>query len=330
MRVVFRSLLAVAAGTFVSLLASRADAIPTARLVYSRSEGAESCPDEMALREAVAQRIGHDPFVPWAQRTVVASISRSEQSFVGSVDLIDENGMSHGARRLHTTGACGELLDVVALAIAISIDPQTLVPSSAPPPPPPSPPPPAPADPVPAFLPPPAAPLAAAETPSLPARAVARSEVEAGVVTSTGFSPSVAVGLMLGAALRWPQVSVGFEGRVDAPSSHDLGGGHVSSWLVAGSLVPCVHLGAFMACGIAQAGSIQASGGGLPARSGQAWWLGAGARLGALAWLLPNVGLRVHGDVLADLAPVTWELGGQKLVTPNVAGVIGLEAVVRF
>jgi hypothetical protein len=47
------------------LSASRwAYATPSARLVYSRGHGAESCPDEHALREAVAARVGYDPFFP--------------------------------------------------------------------------------------------------------------------------------------------------------------------------------------------------------------------------------------------------------------------------
>jgi len=44
------------------LHSATARAVPSARLVYSRTESAESCPDESALRAAVAARIGYDAF----------------------------------------------------------------------------------------------------------------------------------------------------------------------------------------------------------------------------------------------------------------------------
>ncbi len=119
-------------------LASRraSAAAPTSRLVYSRSTDAASCPDEQVLRRAVAARVGYDPFFAWATRTIVAGITRRDVAFVATVDMVDDQGVSHGARELRTTGECGELLDAVALAIAIAIDPQSLSRTGPPPSPP--------------------------------------------------------------------------------------------------------------------------------------------------------------------------------------------------
>jgi hypothetical protein len=69
------------AGTVMAVLATvfashHAWAAPAARLVYSRSVDAGSCPDEDSLRRAVATRIGYDAFFPWAKRTVLATVSR--------------------------------------------------------------------------------------------------------------------------------------------------------------------------------------------------------------------------------------------------------------
>src|SRR5580698_5235802 len=95
-----------------ALLGTRAaNATPTSRLVYSRSSDADSCPDEQALRHAVAARVGYDPFFPYATRTIVVSIARRDRAFVASVDLVDEGGLSHGARELPAEGNCTELLD---------------------------------------------------------------------------------------------------------------------------------------------------------------------------------------------------------------------------
>ena len=82
--------------------ASPAAAAPTARLVYSRTADAMSCPNEDVLRKAVAARVGYDPFFAWAPRTVVANLAREGNAYVAAVDLIDEQGLAHGARALRT------------------------------------------------------------------------------------------------------------------------------------------------------------------------------------------------------------------------------------
>lgn len=106
---------------------SPASATPTARLVYSRTASASSCPDETALRRAVSARVGYDPFFPWARKTIVASMSASPSGgFVAQVVLVDEEGIAHGARELRTRATCADLLDPVALGIAIAIDPHAI------------------------------------------------------------------------------------------------------------------------------------------------------------------------------------------------------------
>ncbi len=52
--------------------------------------------------------------------------------FVATVDLVDEQGIRHGGHELRGQ-SCDELLDAVALAVAISIDPQLLLASPRPP-----------------------------------------------------------------------------------------------------------------------------------------------------------------------------------------------------
>src|SRR5580692_4084858 len=107
---------------FVSFasFARAAGATPSARLVYSRAQSASSCPDEPALRKAVAARIGYDPFFGWAKKTVVVRMVPADgPGYVASVDLVDDEGYEHGARQIRTEGKCAELRDPVALAIAI-------------------------------------------------------------------------------------------------------------------------------------------------------------------------------------------------------------------
>ncbi len=257
---------AVALALSFTLTATTTLAAPTARLVYSRAPGAESCANEEALRRAVAARIGYDPFFPWATKTIVASMATlAPAGFVASVNLVDESGIEHGARALHTSGSCAELLDAAALAIALAIDPLGLARGSATPAT-------APAgstapshgaDPNATASPslaspsvaPPATPAAAAPGPGSAAvlapststppfvtgaraqdgerpvtsreGAATRTLVQAtaGVVGSSGVAPLVSVGFTAGAAIRRGDVSLGVEARVDVPSSAQAQGG---------------------------------------------------------------------------------------------------------
>jgi hypothetical protein len=320
-------------------LARVAAAAPTARLVYSRAADAESCPDEGALRRAVAARVGYDPFFAWAHRTVVANVVRRERSFVASVDLIDEGGIAHGARELHVDGECGELLDAVALAIAIAIDPQSLVaPATSPPSAPEEPPQAAPV--LPASTTPPAATAAWAEhaaepspPPPAPSARTVFFEPSVGMVASNGVAPAIALGIALGAAVRWRNVSLALEGRADAPAAAAAqSGGHVTSWLALASIVPCVHLGPLFGCGVLQGGSMQASSSGVPdARSRAVVWWAAGGRTGALIRIAGDVLLRPHLDVLANLSRATLQLNGEDAWRADLLAIsLGADAVLHF
>lgn len=310
-----------------------ASATPTARLVYSRSSDAESCPDEPALRHAVAARIGYDPFFAWATRTVVANLTRRDGAFVASVDLVDEHGIAHGVRELHSSTGCGELLDAVALTIAIAIDSQSLAPTL----PPPAPVPPVPPSAAPAPVEPEMAAPPPRETPIPPRPPTPRSmtlEASLGGVASVGVAPGpAALGLSLGVGLRWSRFSLGIEGRLDAPTGKAAdGGGNVSSWLAVGSILPCAYAGPLLACAVAQGGSMQSSASGEPdTRSRQVGWWAAGGRVGVLQPLSSDLLLRLRADVVADLRPTTLELnGGGAWTAPGVAVSLGADALLRF
>jgi len=315
-----------------------ARAAPTSRLVYSRSTDATSCPDEQALRRAVAARVGYDPFFAWATRTIVASVARRGAAFVATVDLVDEGGVSHGARELRAEGACGELLDAVALAIAIAIDPQSLTRASAPeaeatPAPPPAPGGQVHEDGIPSMGAPANADTAPPPRPVDAPVSPFRFELGGGAVASAGVAPAPAVGFSLSGGLRWPWFSLSLEGRVDAPASNSApGGGEVTSWLVLGGVAPCLHLGPFFGCALAQAGSMQSfSSGTQNTQSGSAPWWTLGGRAGALVNLTGSTLLRMHADVVANLDPAALTLNGfTAWLAPPAAASLGADVVVHF
>lgn len=305
-------------------------AAPTARLVYSRTADAESCPDEADLRRAVAARVGYDPFFPWAAKTIVAHTAPAlHQGFVVTIDLIDDRGVAHGARELRTDGDCRELLDAAALAIAIAIDPQSLTRPRAPAP---APPPASKAQPVPGV--PPRAPFATpaidSGAPASPASHPLRIEAGAGLVVSSGVAPAPAFGVALEGVLQGRRLSLGVEARLDLPSGRPVEIGNLSSWAVVGALDPCAHAGPFQVCGLAQVGSIQASGG--PSENHRsALWLAAGGRL-ATSWALEgSTLLRVRTDIVGDLQRHEyWYNGVTAWTPPPVAFSFAVDVLSRF
>jgi hypothetical protein len=308
-----------------------ARATPSARLVYSRSLGAESCADEQALRTAVAARVGYDPFFPWAKQTVVVAMAPGpSRGFAASVSLVDEQGFDHGIRTFRTDDACRELTDVAALAIAIAIDPHSLLPrpAAAKPEsdePPPSPPPPgphplavAPAAPRPQLAPRPRTPLV--------------FEGTAGVAASAGTALSPALGGSLGVGLRRGRLSLEVDGRIDAPASVPArGGGQITSELIAATLAPCLHLGPSFVCAVGQIGSVKDEAEAVAAaRSYRTTWLAAGGRFGVEVPLGSGVGVLMQSDVLRDLDPRTLTVNGFSRSVPAVATSLGLAAAVHF
>jgi len=75
--------------------------VPT-RLVYVRSPAASDCPEQSALEAAVATRLGYDPFSPWGDQTIIATISRSMGSLVARAELVDHGGIEQGSRQVQT------------------------------------------------------------------------------------------------------------------------------------------------------------------------------------------------------------------------------------
>ena len=327
--------------------AAPASGSPSARLVYSRTAEASSCPPEPALRTAVAARFGYDPFFPWAKATIVVQISHLRAVYVARVQLLDEEGIALGTRELSSTqGECSEIFDATALAISIALDAAAKKIASEPPPEPlpsspaPSTPPSAPIAPI-AAVPPPSPPTTEPVGEPTPAPAIGMTgefHVEAGVdvLESLGTGPSATPGVSAFARgrMRWGSLSI--ELRADAPSSvarsADLGGGRVQSWVAGAGLVPCVHLGVLGVCAVGMIGSLRASGSEIDPQFSKATLFGtAGGRIG-LEWPISGtvaVGLRIDGAV--NLYRVRLALGRDDVWTaPPFTGTLGSGLVVRF
>jgi len=115
---------------------------------------------------------------------------------------------------------------------------------------------------APAPAPVPTAPVRA-ETPPVPA-AASRPLFRIGAAPLLAFeiTPGFAAGVALDAAIRWPSVSLGLEGRLllastDAPGVEAA----IRTTLGAVAAVPCLHLSWFFSCGLFELGAMRFTGG---------------------------------------------------------------------
>ncbi len=274
-RVASLALLVLVAATPTASLGS-----PSAKLTYVRGPGAERCPDEAALRKAVAARLGFDVFFPWAKRTVVAEIAKGARGYHARLQVLGEDGVVLGVRSIEATSqSCAEVAQALALAMSIAVDDFGLD----------EPPPPRSADPQqesPEPRPPETVPLAVAPmalAPTTVARVV-RFAATLSPHLAFGVAPSVAVGLDAGVDARiGERFSLGLELRGDLPASSGApAGGSVSTAVFAASVVPCARVPFLLSlCAVASVGDFHEAGAGLAQdASGDALYAAVGPRVG--------------------------------------------------
>lgn len=324
-----------------------AHAAPSARFIYVRGKGTETCPSETDVREAVRARLGYEPFSIFATSTMFAEVTSAKGGFVANLKLVDAGNTVRGDRVLEVRGDCAELMDAMALTISIAIDPKSIMrddkgslassdatPAQAPA----SDEPPVPQGPAIAAPPPMADP---ASEPTAPATAAAKLDerptraafVSLGPLVSLGSAPSLSVGGTFGIEGRIGRLAGGIEGRADLPSSASADGlSRVESSLRAGTLFAGVREGAFFATGVILVGQISATSTGVTEPKDSAALVAAtGARAGVAVPLTDRLEARVRGEVLANLTRHTLELDGRKAFEyPAALGSVSVGVALRI
>ena len=134
--------------------------------------------------------------------------------------------------------------------------------------------------------------------------------------------------------MSWRFLSLDIEGRADLPAT---GAGQgtpagVRSWLVAGAVVPCAHLGAPFGCLVLSGGSLGATSVGTDApREDHAPWWAAGLRVGAEFELSARSSLRAYAEVLDTLTRNSLAIDGAVAYSfAPWSGGLGVELAWRF
>ncbi|MET0593703.1 MAG: hypothetical protein ABW133_13450 [Polyangiaceae bacterium] len=323
------------------------------RLAYSRTPGAARCPDERAFRRAVADRLGYDPFFPWAEQTVAVDIFEEKGALRGKLSLVDRDGIVRGTRELKGGARdCEDLLASLALATSITLDPMAVQRGGAPP---------AEGDTPPSAAPPNATPSNVADTESRAALATsengrsvgakdrdddraspvqalsddrgdgARDEgtgatrafsdartrwsIVAGPIVAFGETPSTSFGGRLGGELHRGSWAIGAEFRGDLPTTEaSESGATVHVGVLGGALTPCFAPGFWSVCGVVYLGSMSSRGSGVTIpREESLFFSAAGVRAELVIPLPAPVDLRLHADVMKSLIDSRFVLQGREV-----------------
>jgi hypothetical protein len=316
------------------------------RLVYARAPSAAECPDEPALTAAVAARLGYDPFSPWGDQTILATISTSNGGLLGQAQLIDHDGIAQGSREVRAPGGdCGELILSLALAISITLDPLQVNAPAGPDPD---------AEPAPpvdvevavvsdANAVSPAAEPATAPKPPVTDAALAPSfrapvsstwRGQASAFGAFALAPDVSFGGRLGLEARWRRWSLALEAWAALPATSEVpGGGAIESSLLAAAVVPCFEvLPHTRLCALGSLGSLSTAGREIDSpRAERVLHATAGGRA-SVTWALGNrLELLASIDLAASLNRPSFQLDRREVWRPGpLLTVLGLGASVRF
>lgn len=279
---------------------ARADDAPAPialSLHYVRPLGG-TCPDESALHQEVARRMGYDPFTPNAADHLVAETVRVGSGLSSTLTFIDRKGVRRWVKDFAIRDDnCGALVAAmgshIAYVYAASARPSSVLVPAPPAVLPPSPPPPLP------VVPPP---------PPEPAAARPLFEIGVSPALALGSAPAPAFGLRLQVGARWRPFSIAGELRWDAPASADVQavpGARITTTLLGGSLLPCGHVSYFMGCALITAGQMNGESAGLSVtKTDASAFVGAGARAGFELKFTENIGARLFAEGLVSIRNV--------------------------
>lgn len=299
---------------------------PSVKFKYSLGDSTDQCPDEKAVRNSVAARLGYVPWSDRADRLIEVTLGLVDGVLRAEIVMRNKNGETTGTRELESAGNdCVELAEAVELAISIAIDPVGLGRSEdqerptavdEPPQPEPSPSP---------------EPTPLQESDSAPP---VKLSAAIGGLLAWGSAPSMAGGLNLQTRIGWEYASLALEGRLDFPVHEDVDPGQISTSQILGSVVPCFHYGLAIGCGVISAGALRASGEGLvDSKKATLPSLAAGARLGLELPLGSVFFIRGQADLLATLFQNTLRETGTDNVfwtTPPLSVALSLVVGITF
>lgn len=307
-----------------SRVGARSGALPAASLELAAPSG---CPTADEIRGAVAVRLGESPWQKPARQRWEVLITAQRRRYRAVIVMRDTVRQRPARRHVAAQVAnCRDLLDPIALSIALAIDPfsgQRSIPRTT-------------AQQAPASSQPTVVARRPAQRvatpPPLPSQRPALW-LRAGGHLSVGVAPHATGGFQLGLALRWQTLSLSIASRVDLPASRELGGAsRARSAFYGGDISPCYGGLGIDLCLTTLIGALRGEGIGLVgAQTTTLPYLAAGARLGYDLALGKRLAIAMHADILVTITRVSlddavtqaslWQAGpGSFALSMSIAG----------
>ncbi len=295
------------------------DAAPTRATMRLSYNAPSPCPAERELRASLAAHMGYDPIDRDAPQLVRVELARERGAFVARLSREDKRGRVVWSHQ-HADPDCRRAVEGAVLSIAIAIERAPLRESDV-----------APSDQASSPLAAPPPPLATAIESKSPSRPSIR--IGARGALAMGALPALTAALTVDAGVGWQYASIALEGRVDVPVTGDVDEGRrIHTSLFAGSLVPCGHYKWFVGCGLVTVGALRAEGRDISRpRADTGIFFGAGVRVGVEWAFIERLALRVTGDVLVTLHPMSALQNDREVWrTPPFSGTVGGGLVLRL
>ncbi len=305
-----------------------ADEHAYAVLRYELDDPGRQCGDEAAFRARVTSRLGYDPFRDEADLELRVRVVVRPRAVRATIDSA-RRGRPSGTRSIDDV-QCDALVETVASAVALVLDPVGAAPHSevAALPLPPLPLPPPPSAPKPLVS-------SGRDAPPTPAPATQLAPLAyLDGTASFGRAPVVLLGVRFGAGVSSRSFSAAAEAHAET-SSHAAGvtaTDRLSVSAFSGSLVPCGTIRPLQLCGVLTLGTRQTTAPDVevPTTRG-ALFSALGIRAGIELPLTAAVALRLNGDVRAALLRTTYTVDRSPVFTPAPVDVgVGIGVLGRF
>lgn len=255
-------------------------AVPTATTAQSDEEflatlhyeAADTCPDRPVFEDLVTVRMGYSPFREGVRRILHVLVVGDGGGYRGVVSADDD-----AERRPVDAGECDDVVEALAMLVALELDPIGLGAAR--------------------YAEPPRAPLApdleqlSQEPPPPPEREEPVASIQAptgprffatvALDAALNLLPSASLGGGLSAGLGWPHFELSLEALFGGTLvSRELEGAGLRATLWRIGIAPCFSSGGLRLCGLVQVGQIHARTDlAVTPNSGRAWTAFAGARV---------------------------------------------------
>ncbi len=307
-----------------------ADTLPSTSLNYAVSaEQARVCPDEASFRTLVTSRMGRDPFGQAEKNGTRVDVNlrpgKSRGTLEAWVHISKPSERPTERRFVERVERCDDLLEAVATAVGIVIDPLAepkaktlpILPSESG-----------------KSLEPPRAefPPDHIRKPIAPPPMPWKCAAHAAMGASMGLAPGVLFGGELGVGLERGMLALRIEGRGETqPTSAYKDSIVLDATLLSGAIAPCIRSW-FLACGVLRMGVLQGHSSSVQHPSLGSSLVGSVAIRGALAVPLgPIVRLIPRAELVVPLVRTTLLVDSNPVWTaPAIGGHFGLEIGVQM